>query len=797
MLLPVEWLKDYVNIDDDAKLLSDKLTLSGSHVESIFSLENGIENVVVGKVLKIEKHPNADKLVITSVDVGGEILQIVTGATNLKEGDLVPVALIGAKLSDGNYIKKSKLRGVDSYGMLCSLKELGFEEHIIPKYQRDGIFVLKGDYTLGTDINEILNLKDEILELEITPNRSDCLSMVGMAREVAATLDQKLQLPKIEVNKEIGDIKDYIESIETDDKLCNRYYVRIIKDVKIEESPLWLQLRLMKAGVRPINNIVDITNYVMLEYGQPLHAFDMDKLEGNNIYVRLAKKDEKLQTIDGVERSLNPSDLVIADDSGAIAIAGIMGGLDTEVTEKTNVVLLESANFNSKSVRLTSKELGLRTEASARFEKGIDPNLCQVAAERVCQLVEKIGAGTVVKGNIDVFNHPIDKKVIQLRSERVNKLLGTKLSIDNMLEYLERLGLKTTIDCDILMVTIPSFRLDLNSEVDLVEEIGRIYGFHNIETKPLVGVLTRGERPYGKIIENKARHILQGLGINEVLTYSFGSPRVYDKLNVSSDSYLRDYIGIMNPLGEEYSVMRTTLIPNMLTLLSRNHNYGVKECFVYEIGNIFIPGELPLQNLPLEKKMLAMGMYGCGDFYDIKEAVETLLERLGIKDVEFIREENNPTFHPNRTAKVLCSGQNLGTVGEIHIDVMENFDIEQRVYIANLDFDMIIEEAELERRYKPLPKYPAIMRDIAIVVDKEVLVGELENIIWQNGEGLIEDVQLFDIYEGDQIMTGKKSIAFSIIYRSHDRTLRDDEVNRIQDNIIRNLEDKFDAKLRG
>ncbi len=443
MLLPMEWLKEYINIDADTKTLADKLTLSGSHVESIISLDKGIRNVVVGKVLKIEKHPNADKLLITSVDVGDETLQIVTGATNLKEGDYVPVALIGGKLLDENYIDKTNFRGVDSYGMLCSLRELGFSDNIIPKSQRDGIFVLKGNYKLGDDINEILNLEDEILELEITPpNRSDCLSIVGMAREVAATFNEKLIIPKIEVLSEKGNVKDYINSVKVDEKLCNRYYVRVIKDVRIEESPLWLQLRLMKAGgVRPINNIVDITNYVMLEYGQPLHAYDMEKLRGNHIYVRQAKEGEKVKTIDGVERSLKPSNLVIADDEGAIGIAGVMGGMDTEITEDTTIVVLESANFNSKSIRITSKEFGLRTEASARFEKGIDPNLCEIAAERVCQLIEQIGAGIVVEGNIDVFKNPVDQKIIQLRPDRVNKLLGTKLSLEDMSKYLERLEL--------------------------------------------------------------------------------------------------------------------------------------------------------------------------------------------------------------------------------------------------------------------------------------------------------------------------------------------------------------------
>lgn len=796
MLLPVKWLREYVNLDEDSKALADNLTLSGSHVESIISLDRGIKNVVVGKIVKLEKHENAKKLFITMVDIGKETIQIVTGATNLKEGDYVPVALIGAELPNGIYIEKTNFRGVDSYGMLCSLKELGFEDNVIPKYQRDGIFVLDKEYPLGTDINEILDLYGEIIEFEITPNRPDCLSIVGMARETAATFNKKLMFPQIKTINEVDDIKDYIESIEVCKKLCNRYYARVIKDVKIKESPLWLQTRLMEAGVRPINNIVDITNYVMLEFGQPLHAFDLDKLKGNKIIVRQARNGEKISTIDDIERTLSSSNLVIADEENPIAIAGIMGGIDTEITETTKTVLLESANFNDKSVRLTSKKLGLRTEASARFEKGIDPNLCETAAERVCQLVEETKSGVVVKGNIDIYENIKKEKAIRLRPEKANNLLGTNLKLDEMADYLERLELKTSIDGNDLKVNIPTFRLDLDAEVDLIEEIGRLYGFHNIPTKPLVGVLTRGEKPIGRPVEDKAKSVLQGMGVNQAMTYSFISPKAYDKIEVKVDSELRNYIKLINPLGEDYSVMRTTLIPNMLELLGRNYNYGVKECSVYEIGNIFIPKELPIKQLPIEKKMLSIGMYGNVDFYNIKEVVEALFERLGIKDLEYQREENNPTFHPNRTANIIYDGESIGIIGEIHIDVLENYDIGTKVYIAHLDFDKMVNIANIDRKYKPLPKYPAIMRDIAVVVDRDVLVGQLEKLIWKYSEGLIEKVELFDVYVGDQIPEGKKSAAFSITYRSFHGTLKDDEVNAIHQNIIKNLEDEFDAKLR-
>ena len=552
----------------------------------------------------------------------------------------------------------------------------------------------------------------------------------------------------------------------------------------------------MEAGVRPINNIVDVTNYVMLELGQPLHAFDLDKIKGKKIIVRRAKDGEKIVTLDSIERNLNPNNLVIADEKEPIGIAGVMGGFDSEITEETTRVILESANFDSKSVRLTAKEHNLRTEASSRFEKGIDPNLCEIAAERACQLIEEIGGGKIVKGVIDVYENKRDEEIINLRPNKVNELLGTDLTVEQMVDYLERLGLTSSVDENRLEVKVPTFRLDLSIEADLIEEIGRIHGFHNISVKPLVGVLTRGEKPYEKIVEDRAKSVLQGLGLNEVMTYSFISPKAYDRINIEKNSPLRNYIELINPLGEDYSVMRTTLIPNILDLLTRNYNRGIKDCYVYEIGNIFIPKELPLKDLPTEKKILAIGMYGNVDFYDIKEVVEILFDRMGIKGLEYVPEKKDPTFHPNRTANILYNGKNMGILGEIHIDVMEKYDIDTRIYIAHLDFDEIIKETKMEKKYKPLPKYPAIMRDIALVVDNEVLVGDIENIIWKHGEGLIEEVELFDVYTGDQIEEGKKSVAFSITYRSHSKTLEDEEVNAVQENIIKDLENQLGAKLR-
>ncbi|MBU5313404.1 phenylalanine--tRNA ligase subunit beta [Tissierella carlieri] len=796
MLLPVKWLKDYIETEKDARILADGLTLSGSHVESIIALNKGVDNVVVGKIIDIEKHPDADKLSICKVDIGSETLQIVTGATNLSVGDYIPVAVLGSKLPGDIIIEKTNFRGIDSYGMLCSLKELGYSDNVIPKEMKDGIFILDKEYPLGIPIVDIMGLDSEVIEFEITPNRPDCLSIIGMARETAATFNINLKEPQISIKNEVEDIKNYLDSIDVPSDNCNRYYARVIKDVKIGVSPLWMQTRLMEAGVRPINNIVDITNFVMLEYGEPLHAFDLEKVEGRKIIVREALEGEKILTLDEVERNLSSSDLVIADAIKPIGIAGVMGGFDTEITSSTKYVLLEGANFNGKSVRLTSKKFGLRTEASTRFEKGIDSNLSQTAVERVCQLIEEIGAGTVVKGNIDVYKKVKEESTIALRPARVKKLLGIDIPVETMISYLNGLGLESKLEGELISVRIPTFRLDLEREVDLIEEIGRIYGFHNIESRPLVGVLTRGEKPRARRIEDRTKAILQGLGLNEVMTYSFISPKAYDKINVSQNNYLRDYIRLINPLGEDYSIMRTTLIPNMLELLSRNYNRGVEECSVYEIGNTFIAKEFPIVELPEEKKILCLGVYGNKDFYYLKEVIDKTLGRLGIRDIEYIREENDPTFHPGRTAKLMLNGEEIGILGEIHVDVAENYDIKDRIYVGQLDFNKIVELTNLEVKYKPLPKYPSMLRDLALVVKEDILVGDIQKIISRHGEGLIEKIELFDIYTGNQIPEGMKSVAYSITYRSYDRTLRDDEVNSIQQAIIEDLEKSFDAKLR-
>lgn len=796
MLLPVKWLKQYINTDKNGKELADGLTLSGSHVESINSLNKGIEGVVVGKILTLEKHKDANKLWVTSIDIGTEVICIVTGATNITVGDFVPVAKVGAVLPGGVHIEKTDFRGVESDGMLCSLKEIGFSESVIPKEVKDGIFIFQEEYPVGKSVVEIMGLNSDVIEFEITPNRPDCLSILGMARETAATFSLPLEEPIININDETSSINDYIDEIKIESDNCNRYYARVLKDVKIGPSPLWLQTTLMAAGIRPISNIVDITNYVMLEYGEPLHAFDLEKVEGKSIIVRQASENEKLLTLDDIERTLSTKDLVIADKEKPLAIAGVMGGLDSEITNSTNLVLLEGANFNEKSIRLTSKKFNLRSEASNRFEKGIDPNLCNIAVDRVCQLVEEIHAGIVVGGYIDIYKEKKQEKTLTLRPERVNMLLGIDISISEMVGYLNNLGLKSNCYDGLIHTKIPTVRLDLNVEVDLIEEIGRLYGFHNIESKPLVGVLTRGEKPYASIIEEKVKSNLIGLGFNEVMTYSFISPKSYDKLNLKSENPLRNYIRLINPLGEDYSVMRTTLIPTMLELLSRNYNRGVESTYAFEIGNIFIPKSLPVVELPIEKKILSIGFYGEDDFFFLKESLNKVLNRLGIKDLTYIREEEDESFHPGRTAKIILDGEELGIIGEIHVNVLENYNIGKKVYISHLDFDKIVQITDLDIKFKPLPKYPSTARDIAVVVAENILVGDIENIILKHGEGLIEKVELFDIYRGNQVGDGLKSIAFSIIYRSYEKTLTDEEVNKTLKNIIADLEVSLNAKLR-
>lgn len=800
MFVPVKWMKEYVDLNDiTTRELADKLNASGSHVESIDNVDKGVEKVVVGKILEIEKHPDADKLVITKIDVGDiEKIQIVTGANNIRVDDIVPVALVGAKLPDGTKIKKGKLRGIESFGMLCSAEELGIEDNVVPKNQKDGIFILPTNLKLGEDIKDIMNLSEEVIEFEITPNRPDCLSIVGMARESAASIMKKIKMPEYSVKKEEDSIEDYFNGVEVEDlELCNRYYCKVVKNVKVQESPLWLQTRLMEAGVRPINNVVDITNYVMLELGQPIHAFDLDQLSEKKIVVKNATEGMKFKTLDEVERTLNSNMLMINDGRGPIAIAGVMGGLDSEVTEQTTNILIESANFNEKSIRKTSKKLGLRTEASTKFEKGLDPNLSDIACKRVCYLLEEIGAGSVVSGEYDIKGNIRTENIINISVERVNKIVGKIIPLQEMLNILDCLEIKTELEGETIICTAPTFRGDLKIEEDIIEEIARIYGIDNIEELPLEGVLSRGRKTCKRSMEDSSKEMLVGMGLNEIMTYSFISPKSFDKLKLSKDSILRNCVRIRNPLGEDYSVMRTTLMSNTMEVLSRNYKRGIESMFTFEIGNIFIPKELPVESLPKEKKLLSLGMYGEGDYFTIKGIVDEFLNRIGIYNMEYLKEENNPTYHPGRTATIVCEDYLLGTIGEVHPEVTGEYGIKERTYYTELDFDIIFYlSSDKSNKYKPLPKYPAINRDIALVVPEDVMVKELEKIILETGGKLVEKVELFDVYQGEQVEKGKKSVAYAIVYRSLEKTLSDEDIAPTHEKILSKLEEKLNISLR-
>ncbi|GAB6086852.1 phenylalanine--tRNA ligase subunit beta [Alkaliphilus crotonatoxidans] len=793
MLAPLKWLKDYVDIDIDAKEFGDRMTMSGSKVEGIEFLGKEIKGVVVGKIESIVPHPNADKLVITKINTGSQMLQIVTGAKNIKEGDYVPVAIDGARLAGGLKIKKGKLRGEVSEGMLCSQEELGIPENLIPQELKDGIWILDKAYPLGGELAEAVPYEDDIIEFEITPNRPDCLSILGLAREAAATLDTTVKYPDIQIKGAVqGDfgIKVKIE----DSQGCGRYVARVIQDIEIKPSPLWMQQRLMKAGVRPINNVVDITNYVMLEYGQPLHAFDLNYVAENTIIVRRATAGETFKTLDGVERVLDETMTVIADAKKTLAIAGVMGGEESEVTAATKTVLLESASFNRDNIRATSKKLALRTEASARYEKGVDANIALLAANRACQLMEELGAGRVVDVVVDEYPVKKEPRNLTIRAGRMNELLGTDLTTAEMVKYLQRLEIEAE-DCgDTINVVIPTFRDDLQMEADFVEEIGRIYGYNRIPSTMMKGNVAVGGKTNGQKVQDTAKEALIAMGFNEILTYSFVSPKGADKINLQESSLKRNFVRLLNPLGDETSVMRTSLLPNMMEVLGRNQNHRVEGVRAFEIGSIFIPKEG--EKLPHEIPSLVMGLYGEEDFFTLKGAVEALFKYLGIEELEFEAEKNHPTFHPGRCANLLVGNHVIGTLGEIHPLVMENYDIQRKCYVAELDFSRMLQLTKKESKYKPLSKYPAMTRDFAVVVAESIFVRDIEKILQHNGGGILESYDLFDVYQGNQIQAGHKSVAYTLTYRHAERTLTDEEVNRVHEGIIKKIKEELGGILR-
>ncbi|NLJ59013.1 MAG: phenylalanine--tRNA ligase subunit beta [Tissierellia bacterium] len=797
MLVPIKWIKKYVDINVDDKTLADKLTLTGSHVDAVIDYNKDVTNVVTGKILEIKQHPNADKLVITQIDINeNEPIQIITGARNIKEGDIVPVSLEGAVLPNGLKIKKSNFRGLPSYGMMVSYEELGFDDKVIPKEARDGIIILPQDTPLGRDIKEVLELTGSALEVEVTFNRPDCLNIVGMARETAATLGTEFKFPQIEIKNEEGNIKDYLNAVEIEDEdLCSRFYVRVIKDIKIGPSPLWMQRTLMDAGMRPINNVVDVTNYVMLELGQPLHAYDLDKLEGKKLIARRAKKDEKITTIDQNERSLDENMLVIADAVKPACIAGVMGGYYSEISEDTKIMALETANFNPKSVRETSKKLGLRSEASARNEKAMSYVMCEIASNRACQLIEMIGAGTVVGGYIQAGKSEYEAPVVTLRPHRASSLLGAEIPVAEMLNSLNTLEIESVYDGEKIRSKIPYFRTDIEQEADLIEEVGRLYGFENIESKPLRGSTRVGRKSEMRMLEDEIKSILWAMGLYEITTYSFISPKAYDSICTPKDSPLRNYVKILNPLGEDFSSMRTTLIPNMLEVIQRNSNRGVGSAKLYEVGSIFTPKDQPVKEEPIEKLKLTIGMYGNYDYFDLKGIIESMLLRLGI-EVSLEALTDNPTFHPGRTAALYADNVMLGVFGEASPEVMDNYDLDHRVYLAEIDVAGILNCKNTDWKYEALPKYPSIVRDIAVKVKDEVPVGHMAEAIQKVNPYLIESVTLFDVYKGEHIEEGYKSTAFSVTYRNKERTLKEKEVEKIHQKVLEVLEKKFGASLR-
>ncbi|HHW04119.1 MAG TPA: phenylalanine--tRNA ligase subunit beta [Thermoanaerobacterales bacterium] len=797
MLVPLNWLKEYVNINDEIRNFTERLTMSGSNVEGVEELGKDIKKVIIGRIEKIEKHPDADKLLVVQVNIGKKRIQVVTGATNIKEKDIVPVALDGAVIHGGKKITSAVFRGIDSEGMLCSPEELGLDDHGLPEDMQNGILILPPDAPVGKDIKDYLNLEDTVIDFEITPNRPDCLSIVGMARETAAVYKLTLKTPSIILKEEAEEnAKDLAHiTIEARD-LCKRYIARIIKDVRIEPSPLWMQRRLQECGVRPINNIVDITNYVMLELGQPLHAFDYDKLQGHSIIVRRGGDSEKIVTLDGVTRDLSSDMLVIADKNKPIAIAGVMGGEESEISPSTKRILLESANFAGPSIRRTSRKLGLRSEASTRFEKGLDPNICAMAADRACQLIEALGAGKVAKGYIDVYPEKVNPRKIVFRPDRINRALGTKIPESEMIDILERLEIKIQKTPETAFAIIPTFRADIAKEADLVEEIGRIYGYDRLPATLPQGDVTRGKLQTSQKLADTIKQVLTDLGYSEIYTYSFVSPGVFDRINTPNDSPLRSAIKLMNPLGEEQSVMRTTLIPNMLDVVGYNLNQKIEEIRLFETGSVYIPQKLPLMELPYENKKLAIGLSGKHtDFYELKKTIEILLARLRIKQYTFIQYQHF-AFHPGRCARIMIDGDELGIVGEIHPDVLENYDLNAKVYIAQLDMDLLIKKASTDIKFSALPRFPASDRDLAIIVEEKVPAGDIIKVIKGAGGELVESVELFDIYKGDQIKKGFKSIAFSITYRAKDRTLTDEDVNEVHNRIKVTLVEEFNGILR-
>ena len=794
----LSWIKAYVpDLACTDQEYMDAMTLSGTKVEGYTRLDKNLEKIVVGQIEKIERHPDADKLIVCQVNIGDEVIQIVTGAPNVKEGDKVPVVLDGGKVAgghdggplpeDGIQIKAGKLRGVPSNGMMCSIEELGSSKDMYPEAPEMGIYIFKEDVPVGTDAVEVLGLRDTVFEYEVTSNRVDCYSVIGIAREAAATFRKPFILPEVTVKGNGEKVEDYISVEVLDQELCPRYCARVCKNIKIGPSPEWMQRRLAASGIRPINNLVDITNYVMEEYGQPMHAYDLDTIAGHKIIVRRAKDGDVFQTLDGQDRALDSEVLMICDAEKEVGIAGIMGGENSKIRDDVTTVLFEAATFNGANIRKSAKRVGLRTDASGKFEKGLDPHNAQDAINRACQLIEEFGCGEVVDGMVDVRGEMKEKVILPFEPERYNKLLGTQVSKEEMLAIFKMIEVEYDEGSNNLK--IPTFRQDILRQCDIAEEVARFYGYDKIPMTLPTGEATTGKLPFKLRIEQKARDIAEYCGFSQGMCYSFESPKVFDKLLLAADDPARKAITIANPLGEDFSIMRTVSLHGMLTSLATNYNRRNKEVRLYELGNVYLPKALPLTELPEERMQFTLGMYGDCDFFTMKGVLEEFFDCIGMrKKAVYDPNAGRNYLHPGRQANIFYEGALVGYLGEVHPEVCDNYDMKTRAYVAVLDMPAVLPYATFDRKYEGIAKYPAVLRDISMVVPKEIMAGQIEAIIAQRGGKILESYQLFDIYEGDQIKEGYKSVAYSITYRAKDRTLEEADVTAAMKKILNGLE---------
>lgn len=793
----LSWIKAYVpELDVTAQEYADAMTLAGTKVEGFVKADADLTGIVIGQIKTIEKHPDADKLIICQVDVGDRQIQIVTGAPNVKEGDKVPVVLDGGKVAGGHdgkmtpggiQIKKGKLRGVESDGMLCSIEELGSSRELYPEAPEYGIYIFPEDAKVGEDAVHALGLDEVNFEYEITSNRVDCYSVIGIAREAAATFEKPFLPPVVKETGNDEDVHDYVKVTVQDPELCPRYCARVVKNIRIAPSPEWMRRRLAAAGIRPINNLVDITNYVMEEYGQPMHAFDYDQIAGHEIIVRRAAGGEKFTTLDGQEHILDTDVLMICDGEKSIGIAGIMGGENSMITEDVKTMLFEAACFDGTNIRLSAKRIGLQTDASRKFDKGLDPNNAKAAIDRACQLIEELGCGEVVGGTVDVYSKKKEPVRVAFEPEKINRMLGTSLSAEQMLGYLRRVELE--YDPATGMITAPTFRHDIFRTADLAEEVARFYGYDNIPTTLPSGEATTGRKSKKMRVEEIAREVAEFCGFSQGMCYSFESPKVFDHLLIPQEDETRRAIRISNPLGEDFSVMRTTSLNGMLTSLAFNYNHRNKNVRLYELGNIYLPKQLPLTELPDERMQFTLGFYGEGDFFRMKGVVEEFLDRAGITARRtYDAAKKKPFLHPGRQAQVLCNGKVLGFLGEVHPEVLDTYGIGEKAYVAVLDMPQIVELADFGRRYEGIARFPAVTRDISMLVPHRVTAGEIEEMLLQRGGKYLEHLELFDIYEGAQVMSGYKSMAYSLAFRAKDRTLEDTDVSAAMKKIWNGLE---------